>query len=77
MGSYSSSKSRSTLALFSVGSLDPFLDDTLFMHARWIAAGNAAELAAYTGCPHGFNFFPLSAGKRSLAQQIRFLSSAG
>ena len=64
-------------ALFSVGTLDPFLDDTLFMHARWIAAGNAAALTVYTGCPHGFNFFPLSAGKRSLAQQMRFLSSAG
>jgi acetyl esterase/lipase len=64
-------------ALFSVGTLDPFLDDTLFMHARWIAAGNAAELAVHPLCPHGFNFFPLSAGKRSLAQQMRFLASAG
>ena len=36
-------------ALFSCGTLDPLLDDTLFMAARWRAAGNPTELALYPG----------------------------
>ena len=45
-------------ALFSVGTLDPLLDDSLFMSARWAAAGSRAELAIYPGGVHGFNLFP-------------------
>jgi acetyl esterase len=41
-------------ALFSCGTLDPLLDDTLFMAARWRAAGNASQLALYPGAPHEF-----------------------
>jgi acetyl esterase/lipase len=45
-------------ALFSVGTQDALLDDTLFMYGRWIAAGNEAELAIYPGGAHGFTLFP-------------------
>jgi acetyl esterase/lipase len=45
-------------ALFTVGTKDALLDDTLFMHARWVAAGNPAELAIYPGGAHGFTLFP-------------------
>jgi acetyl esterase/lipase len=41
-------------ALFSVGTKDALVDDTLFMHARWVAACNEAELAIYPGGAHGF-----------------------
>jgi acetyl esterase len=46
-------------AIFTVGTMDPLLDDTLFMYARWIAAGNEAELAVYPGEAHAFNIFPM------------------
>ncbi len=45
-------------ALFSVGTCDALLDDTLFMYSRWVAAGNEAELAIYPGGAHGFTLFP-------------------
>lgn len=41
-------------ALFTVGTLDPLLDDSLFMFSRWIAAGSPADLAVYPGGVHGF-----------------------
>jgi acetyl esterase len=40
--------------LFTCGTLDPLLDDTLFMAARWRAAGSPVELAIYPGATHEF-----------------------
>ena len=60
--------------LFSVGSVDPLLDDSLFMHMRWQAAGNAAELAIYPGGTHGFNSFYgdlAAAGNQGIAQFLK------
>jgi acetyl esterase/lipase len=60
-------------ALFSVGTRDALLDDTLFMHARWVAAGNPAELAIYPGGAHGFTLFPNRLSQEASARMDDFL----
>src|SRR4051794_37826069 len=45
-------------ALFSVGTADALIDDTLFMYERWTAAGNSAQLEVYPDSLHGFDMFP-------------------
>tara|TARA_R110002110_G_scaffold165930_18_gene366370 strand:+ start:2421 stop:3383 length:963 start_codon:yes stop_codon:yes gene_type:complete len=45
-------------ALFTIGTRDALMDDSLFMYGRWIAACNKAELAVYPGGAHGFIAFP-------------------
>ncbi|MBV9882192.1 MAG: alpha/beta hydrolase fold domain-containing protein [Sphingomonadaceae bacterium] len=60
-------------ALFTVGTLDVFLDDSLFMATRWIAAGNEAELAVYPGAMHGFTLFPHPLAGEALARIEDFL----
>jgi acetyl esterase len=60
-------------ALFSVGTQDALLDDTLFMYARWIAAGNAAELAIHPGGAHGFTLFPNKLAEQAEARMVAFL----
>jgi acetyl esterase len=64
-------------ALFTVGTLDPLLDDTLFMAQRWAAAGNEAELAVYPGGLHGFTGFPgLPIGAEARQRSNEFIASA-
>jgi acetyl esterase len=60
-------------ALFSVGDQDPLIDDSLFMSARWRAAGNDAELQVWPESIHGFNAYPLRLAQQANAAQYDFL----
>ena len=60
-------------ALFTVGTEDPLLDDTLFMAARWTAAGNEAISAVYPGGAHAFDAFPTELGRSALLRMHAFI----
>ena len=67
-------------ALFSVGTLDPLLDDSLFMHMRWQAAGNPAELAIFPGGVHGFHMLEgdlARAANQGVARFLRAIAGRG
>ncbi len=51
-------------ALFTTGTLDPVLDDSIFLAGRWRAAGSHAELAIYPEAVHGFAAFPTEMARR-------------
>jgi acetyl esterase len=61
-------------ALFSVGTREALLDDSLFMAARWAAAGNRSELAVWPGGAHVFIRFETALAERALARIDAFLS---
>ena len=63
-------------ARFVVGTQDPLLDDTLFMAARWRAAGNEAELEVVAEAAHGFLQFPLEVAERELTRQMEYVAEA-
>ncbi len=63
-------------AIFTVGSLDPLLDDTLFMEARWRAAGHTTELHVWPEAPHGFLSLPMTVTDVALAAEYAFVRRA-
>jgi acetyl esterase/lipase len=60
-------------ALFTVGTLDPLIDDSLFMASRWQAAGSDAELAVYPESVHGFGAFPTEMARAARARMSEFI----
>lgn len=60
-------------ALFTVGTADHLLDDSLFMAARWQAWGNQAELAVYPDCIHAFVGLPIELAARAKERMYAFL----
>lgn len=62
-------------ALFTIGTLDMLLDDTLFMHARWGAAGIESTLEVYPGAVHGFNGFPTDQAQQANTRINEFITA--
>ncbi|MGI6245506.1 MAG: alpha/beta hydrolase [Pseudochelatococcus sp.] len=58
-----------------IGTCDPLVDDTLYLHARWVAAGNRAELAVWPGGAHVFIVFPGTLADRALTRSESFLAT--
>lgn len=46
-------------ALFTCGTSDPLLDDSVMMSTKWAMSGAESVLKIYPGAPHGFSFFPV------------------
>jgi len=63
-------------ALFTVGTMDCLIDDSLFMAERWRAAGNRAEVAIYPEGVHAFNAFPTGLARKANARLFEFLKSS-
>src|SRR5207237_2277106 len=61
-------------AVFTIGTQDPLLDDTLFMESRWRAAGHATELRVWDEAPHGFLSLPMTVTDVALTAEHDFLT---
>ncbi|WP_330261822.1 alpha/beta hydrolase [Streptomyces sp. NBC_00539] len=59
-----------------VGTEDPLLDDSLFLAARWEAAGAPVRLGVVAGAMHGFTLFPLTVTERELRRERDFLATS-
>jgi acetyl esterase/lipase len=60
-------------AVFTVGTEDPLIDDTLFMEARWRTAGHPTELRVWPEAPHGFLSLPMRVTDVALTAEHEFL----
>ena len=62
-------------ALFTVGTRDPLLDDSLFMASRWSSSGNSSDLAVYPGGAHVFTALGGALADQGLARIDTFMNS--
>ena len=60
-------------AIFTVGTQDALIDDTLFMEARWRAAGHVTELCIWPEAPHGFMSLPMAVADVAMSAEHEFL----
>jgi acetyl esterase len=62
-------------ALFSVGTYDALVDDSVFMAARWQAAGSEAILRLWPGGCHVFQGFDIPMAQEAFATEIAFFNN--
>lgn len=60
-------------ALFTVGTLDPILDDSLFMAQRWVQSNNLACLEIYPGGIHAFDVMKITIAKQARERMNMFV----
>lgn len=58
-------RGRLPSALFTCGTEDPLLDDSVAMGTKWLIGGGEAIVKIYPGAPHGFFRFPPSVLKEA------------
>jgi acetyl esterase/lipase len=63
-------------ALFTVGSADRLVDDTLFIARRWELYGNETELAVYPDCEHSFLGLPTELARLAARRIDAYLDNA-
>jgi acetyl esterase/lipase len=61
-------------ALFTVGTLDPLLDDSLFMATKWETAGRETELGVYPGGVHAFDALLTTIGYTARRRMHAFIA---
>ena len=67
-------------ALFTIGTEDPLLDDSVFMAAKWQMCGGDGILKVYPGAAHGFISFDekaLPAAGEAMRDTEAFLAGEG
>lgn len=71
------SKLKLPAALFTCGTEDALLDDTLFMSTKWTAAGGEAVVKILPGAPHGFLAFceALEVAREGMSAIVEFMRS--
>ncbi|KAK0651416.1 Alpha/Beta hydrolase protein [Cercophora newfieldiana] len=63
-------------ALFLCGTLDPLLDDTLLMSAKWMATGSETVVKILNGAAHGFTMVPgYSVAKEAVDDIFEFMNT--
>ncbi|KAL7463270.1 hypothetical protein ACHAXS_003686 [Conticribra weissflogii] len=64
-------------ALFTIGTSDPLIDDTMFMASRYSLCGSRVEMAIYEGGEHGIGHFGVQEdeemGKRAREYTLEFM----